>query len=410
MTYDLVLAGGRVVDPASGRDQVADVGIADGEIALVAPELEPHPSAQVIDLRGTVVTPGLIDLHTHLYDGVSALGVNVDAACLAYGVTTSVDAGTAGAITWPGFRRYCIEPAVSRVLAFVNLASIGLILDDEEELAGMRYADREAAIATIEANRDICLGVKVRMSERVLGDLNLEPLLMALDIAETTGTRVMVHITRSKLPVREILRLLRPGDIVTHILHGHPKTIVEKGELIPEVGEAQARGVVMDIGHGWGSFSLATAEIAFRSGFRPTTISTDLHAFSRQGPAYDLPTTLSKFMSLGMPLPDVVAAASISAAKAIGHEELGSLAAGSPADLAAFALKEGDVSFEDCHGVTWTGYQKLEPVVTVIGGKVVAKTAPGHGGQGGGEEDGDGIESARSAHHGRRTRYRPSDS
>jgi dihydroorotase len=371
VAYDLVLAGGRVVDPASRHDGIADIGVADGLIVDIAPELDRGGARQVIDVTGAVVTPGLIDLHTHLFHRVSTLGVDVDEACLPYGVTTSVDAGTSGAITFPGFRKYCVEPAVARSLAFLNIASIGLILDDQEELAGMRYADREAAIATIEANRDICLGVKVRMSKKVLGDLTLEPLLMALDIAETTGTRVMVHITRSKLPVRDILRLLRSGDIVTHVLHGHPNTVIEDGALIPEVAEAQARGVIMDIGHGWGSFSRATSDIAFAAGFRPNTISTDLHTFSRMGPAFDLPTTLSKFMSLGMTLAEVIAAGSMNAASAIGREDLGSISPGCRADIAAYRLNAGSFRFEDCHGVSWLGDQMLTPMLTVLGGKPI---------------------------------------
>ena len=377
-TYDLLIQGGLVIDPAQGLHARRDVAVAAGRVAAVAEALPPERARRVVDVGGCIVTPGLIDLHTHLYRGVSTLGVDVDRACLPGGVTTSVDAGTAGAITFPGLRDYCLRPARSRAYAYVNLAAIGLILDDGHELDELRYADADSLAETIQANRDLCLGIKVRVGEEHVGSFGYAALDRALAVAERIGCGVMVHITRPGVPLDGVFDRLRPGDVITHLLHGKGETIVRDGRVLASVRRARERGVGMDVGHGMGSFAFATARAALADGFAPLTISTDLHAFNVNGPVYDLATTLSKFLALGMSLDAVVAAATSNAARSIGkQDELGSLAVGRAADVAVFALREGEVVLVDALGETLRAEQRLEPLLTVLGGAVVASRLEG---------------------------------
>ena len=376
--YDLLIRGGVVVDPAQGIHGPRDVALAGGVVAAVAEAIPPERARRVVDVGGRIVTPGLIDLHTHLFDRVSALGIDVDRTCLARGVTTSVDAGTAGSITFPGFRDYCIRPARSRVYAFVNLASIGLILDDGYELDGLRYADADSLAATIEANRDICLGIKVRVGTEHVGNYGFQALDRTLEVAERIGTRVMVHITRPGVPLSEVFDRLRPGDIITHLLHGKGETVVRDGKVIPALWRATERGVTADVGHGMGSFAFATARAALADGFRPTTISTDLHAFSIDGPCFDLATTMTKMLHLGMTLDEVVAATTVNAARALGkQDQIGSLRPGLAADLAVFDLRAGEFSLVDCEQETLVADQALVSRLTVLGGEIVASDLEG---------------------------------
>jgi len=375
--FDLVVAGGILVDPGRRVHERLDVGIRDGRIASVGPNLSRGPRTGVLDAGGRLVTPGLIDLHTHLFDGVSQLGVPVDATCLPAGVTTAVDAGTAGEIAFDAFRERWLRPATTQTFAFVNLSSIGLPVDDGLEYGetALRYVDVDRIVETIRAHADVCLGIKVRIATnqaRVGGDALLS---LALEAADRSGGRLMVHITEPGIPLDRVFDRLRPGDIVTHLFHGRAETVIGgDGRVLASLRRARERGVRTDIGHGGGSFAFATARAALADGFAPDTISTDLHAFSLRGTMRDLPRTMTKFLALGMSLDDVVAATTVEAARSIGRPEVtGTLAVGDPADLAVLELVDGPVLLEDTRGVQIKAEQELRAWATVRAGAIVAR-------------------------------------
>ena len=380
---DLVIAGGRVLDPGQGLDGALEVGIRGSRIAAVAPALPRAPGTHVLDAGGRLVLPGLIDLHAHLFHGISALGVDPDTTCLPNGVTTAVDAGTAGHIGLEAFRRRWMEPAATRVRAFVNLSSLGLVEDDGFELGEreLRHVDLDRLVGVLRDHADVCLGVKVRLATNQTAPPRLDrPLTLALEATERTGTRLMVHITEPGLPLDSIFDRLRPGDIVTHLFHGRAETIVgADGRVLASAKRARARGVRMDIGHGGGSFTYRTARAALADGFEPDTISTDLHAFSLVGAMKDLPTTMAKFLALGMPLERVVAAVTVNAARAIEQPDVtGTLAVGDPADVAILEEIRGPVTLADVTGEQLQADRSLRAWRTVRAGTVVAgdSTAP----------------------------------
>jgi dihydroorotase len=371
--YDLLIAGGTVVDPASGLHARRDVAVQNGQIAAVAPSIDAERAHQVVDAAGLVVTPGLVDLHTHLFWGVSHYGVEPDSACLARGVTTAVDAGSAGAQTFPGFRRYVIDVVSTRVLAFENISVIGMITNRVGELEDIRFADPEAAVATAEQHRDVVVGVKVRLGYQMVGERALPALLLAREAAERLALPLMVHIIDLPEPLAEMLPLLRPGDVVTHCFHGEQNGVLDKaGRTLPAVREAAARGILFDVGHGVGSFSFAVARRALADGVLPDTISSDLHAHNIHGPVYDLATTLSKFLHLGLSLDDVVARATVTPARAIGWEgRIGTLGPGATADVALFHLAEGRFPLTDATGETVQAAQALLPRGVLRAGRLI---------------------------------------
>jgi dihydroorotase len=375
---DLIVSGGVVVDPGRGVHERLEVGVRDGRIAAVGRDLPRGASTEILDAAGRLVTPGLIDLHTHLFHGISQLGVDADTTCLPAGVTTAVDAGTAGEIAFDRFARDWLRRSTTRTYAFVNLSSIGLPIDDGLELGDsiLRYIDVPRIVEVIEANRDVCLGVKVRAATYQMRH-GFGPLNASLEATARTGTRLMVHITEPGIALDAVFDRLRPGDIVTHLFHGRRERIVgSDGKVLDSLRRAVARGVRTDIGHGGGSFSFATARVAMADGFRPDTISTDLHPFSMHGAMRDLPTTMSKFLALGMTLDEVVAATTVNVAKSIDRPELsGTLAVGSAADVAVLEEVIGPVVLEDTTGDRITADRELRPWATIRAGRIVARAA-----------------------------------
>jgi dihydroorotase len=373
---DLVVTNGVLVDPGLGVHARLDVGVRGDRIAAVGPNLPRGPDTRQVDAGGRYITPGLIDLHTHLFDGISQLGVSADATCLPAGVTTAVDAGTAGEIAFAAFAERWLRPALTRTFAFINLSSIGLMLDDGLEFgdSAMRYINPDRVVEIIEAHPDVCLGIKVRMARNQsrFGDA---PLTTALEATERTGTRLMVHITEPGLPLDAIFDRLRPGDIVTHLFHGRAQTVVDdSGRVLPSLRHARERGVRMDIGHGGGSFAFAVARAALADGFAPDTISTDLHTFSLAGTMRDLPTTMSKFLALGQSLDDVVRATTVEAARSLGRPEVtGRLGVGDVADIAILEDVLGSVTLEDTKGERITAERQLRPWATIRAGQVVVQ-------------------------------------
>jgi dihydroorotase len=375
--YDLVIRGGDVVDPGSGTVGRFDVAVQGGAIAAVAPEIA-DDAAETIDATGQYVTPGLIDLHTHVYWGATFWGIEADPVCAVTGVTTSVDAGSAGAYNWPAFRRFLIEPSQSRIVAFLNISSIGLV-HNTHELANPAYPDVDLAVGTVEENRDIIIGIKARIDGSTTGTQGTRPLALAREAAERLGLPLMVHIGGGPPPLAEILEFLRPGDILTHCFTGNANKIVagDPAQVRADVHAAREHGVLMDIGHGAGSFNYLTTEAALAEGFLPDVISSDIHQLSIQGPMFDLPTTLSKFLNLGMNIEQVIACATIAPARAIHMDDrIGTLAVGRTADIALFRIEEGDFTFHDISNNARKGTQRLQNTRTIVGGNTLAAQQP----------------------------------
>jgi dihydroorotase len=373
-SMDLVVAGGTVVDPAGGLHARRDVGVVDGRIVAVEPHIPAASARAVLDATGLLVVPGLVDLHVHVYWGVADLSVEADPTCLGRGATTVVDAGSAGANTFPGFRRWVAEASRGRVLAYLNISAMGQVDPFLGELHDLRFADPERAAAVARANPDVIVGFKVRVSEMLAGPNGLAGLDRALEAGRATGLPVMVHIGGTPYDIEEVLERLRPGDIVTHAYTGwRPGGIVtDAGQVVAGAREARARGVRFDVGHGAGSFTWQIAEAALADGFRPDTISSDLHRFNVAGPVHDLATTLSKFMLLGLSVDEVLAMATAAPAAALGRDaELGALSVGAEADITLLRVEEGRFALVDSAGTRREARQRLVPAGVIRAGREV---------------------------------------
>ena len=372
-TFDVVLKGGRVLDPAQGIDAPLDIGTKHGRIAALEADLATDDAWLVLDVADHFVTPGLIDLHTHIYWGGTDLGVLPDHVCLPTGVTTVADAGSAGWANFTGFRHFVMGQARTRTFAFVNISSIGITDMRVGENLNLAYCGVEDAIKTIEANRDVALGVKVRVAEKICGPNGLEPLRRAAEVRDATDTRMMVHISDCEQPVQEILGYLKPGDIITHCFTGRGKLILDQQRrtVLPDVRAAQQNGIAFDVGHGQGSFSFAVARAALEDGFLPDTISTDLHNYSSHFTAQSLPDVMSKFLFLGRDVPDVVTRTTQNAAAAIGRSDsLGHLRVGGTADIAVLRLEAGPYPMRDAEETEHTGREHLAATYTLRAGEV----------------------------------------
>jgi dihydroorotase len=368
MAYDLLLRGARVLDSTQELDDVRDIAIQDGRIAALAAHLD-GSAREEIDLRGKLLTPGWIDIHAHLYPGSTTWGIYADALYLSTGVTTAVDAGSAGWANLQGYLDHVVAPARTQFLAFVHICGIGLTYGPLPELADMRYADPERTAFMIEHFAQHCVGVKVRQGEGQVEGNGVEPLRLAVQAAAWADVPVMVHIGRG-VPLPDVLALLRPRDIVTHCYQGTGDGIIGNDDtLIAEAIEARKQGILFDVGHGGGSFDYGIAERALAQGFTSDVISTDLHAQSWDSPVESLPETASKLLNLGVPLSNVVHQCTTAAAQAIGRDhELGTLKVGTVADLAAFDILEGEFEFSDVRGRVEKGQQKIEAFLTVRSG------------------------------------------
>ena len=367
MPFDLLLTGGRVMDPSRSLRAVADVAVLNGRIAQVGPHLDPTGCTDVREISGKYICPGLIDLHGHWYEG-NLYGID-PLICLNHGVTTAVDAGSTGYSNFPEFRRTAIDHCPTDVLAFVHISFMGLHAHFAEELIDLRYARPLETAAVIAKHPDRAVGVKLRIGS-MTANHGIAALEKALAAATTAAVPVMVHIGRGA-EEQEILRRLRPGDVLTHCFHGRGNGMI--GEtVIPEVREARNRGVVFDVGHGCGSFSWDTARHAFEHYFYPDTLSTDLHRYSVADPlCVTLPQVMSKMMSIGMSLEDVVYKTTAVPARVLRREQdIGTLAPGAQADILVFDLEAGDFSFTDTHLAVRKGDQRIVPNLVIKRGQV----------------------------------------
>ncbi|HXI29014.1 MAG TPA: amidohydrolase/deacetylase family metallohydrolase [Vicinamibacterales bacterium] len=362
--YDLVVKGGRVIDPSQRLDRTADVAVTGGRIAAIGPSIAPDQAGDVLDARGRIVTPGWIDLHVHV--GAPEL---TPGALLRDGVTSMVDGGSAGADNIDALVRVA-EAAPNRVRIFLNVARTGVTTPGE--LLDIAAADVDAAKQAIERHRRWIAGVKVRLSESVAGEHDLEALRRARQVAGPLP--VMLHVGQTHAPMPKILELLNPGDIVTHPYSPPPHSILtDAGRVIPEIAAARRRGVRFDVGNGrTAHITWEMVEKATRDGFWPDTISSDITGPGRTFRVFDLPTVVSKFLMLGMPLTEAIACVTSHAAASVtAFKDLGTLRSGAAADIAVLDLREGRFEFVDNIDGTRTGRQKLVTTAVVMDGKRV---------------------------------------
>jgi len=371
--HDIILTGGRVIDPGQGLDAITDIAFSDGKVAAIGHNLASGGAKVKQDVSGKIVTPGLIDIHAHVYWGATYLGVEPERVARASGTTTFVDAGTAGAGTFAGFRKLIIEPCALRIVAFLNISHAGIYGYGPGfmvgEAAELRLLHPGACVKVARENADIICGVKVRVGSNVSELVGIGALDVAIEAAEELGLPVMVHIGPPPPRRKDILERLRPGDILTHCCRMFPNAATDHGRNVRrEVEDARARGIVFDVGHGRGSFDFDVARAMVDNGFLPDVLSSDVHVQSIGGPAFDVLVTMSKFLSMGVPLSDVVAAATCNPAKAISRPELGSLKLGSPGDAVVLTLNEGKFEYRDSLNAAMIGSKKLEPAGIIVAG------------------------------------------
>ncbi len=375
--YDLLLKNGHVIDGLNHIDGKMDVAITDGKVASVAPDINPALAAKVVDVAGHTVTPGIIDIHVHVYHTREPEGLSImaDSHSFRSGVTTMVDTGTAGAKHFLHFKRTVIDRAKTRVFAYINIVDLGMTGDFEQDI---RTMDPELAASIVLAYPDICVGIKTaHYWTRLPWDAEHPP-WAAVDRAVAAGNicqkPVMVDFW-PRPPERSyeelILQKMRPGDIHTHMYAQQFFILDEQQKLKPFVFEARGRGVIFDVGHGAGSFWFRNAVPAMQQGFGPDSISTDLHTANIHGVVVDMQTTMSKILNIGMPLAEVIYRSTVTPANEIGHPELGNLSVGAVADVAVFKLLSDDFSFVDCGKATLQGDKKLECALTLRAGEIV---------------------------------------
>jgi dihydroorotase len=383
--YDLLIKDGLVVDPFQGLCGKRDIAVSDGRIEAVEQCISSTNVKKVIDAKDMIVVPGLIDLHTHVSYNVIPLSVDPEDACLKRGVTTVVDAGSTGHLNFTPFKKYVIEGSRARIFAMLNIESLGMIEFSDNPPAYTRekwpqlltcldgiftplFVNIEDTVKTIEENHNIIIGIKWAHHH-----------LTGLELARKAADKAKCIIMAENRHTPESLKFLKRGDILTHLYKSTDKNraygglIDENMKISTEYLEAIRRGVIMDVGHGKGSFSWKVAEKAIAEGVKPDTISTDLWTGNVNGPVYDMPTTMSKFLLLGMSLEEVVKASTTKPAEAIGKlGEIGTLKPGACADITVLKLREGKFVYEDILGEKRIGHKKLEPAHVILGGFEVA--------------------------------------
>ncbi len=355
--HDLVLKGGRVIDPAQNIDRVTDVAFADGKVAAIGDGLEGRDTR---DVSGKIVTPGLIDLHTHLYAYHTSIGIEPDPYALKTACTTLVDAGTAGPANFAGYRRHIVEAADVNIVSYINISFAGIFAFSRTVMVGecgdFRLLHAESCLRAIEEHRDLICGVKVRIGMTASNGEGVAPLDIALEVADAAGLPVMCHLDYPPPSRVETLSRLRKGDVLTHCFRPFPGAPSHyDGRVRQEVLEARERGVIFDVGHGGGSFGWKTAEDMVANGFLPDCISSDVHSISQDGPAYDQLVTMSKFLHLGLSETEVIRASTVGPANAVSRPELGSLAVGTEGDASVLSLEDGRFTLTDVKGLDRTG-------------------------------------------------------
>src|SRR5258708_4617792 len=366
MAYDLMLSGGRVIDPAQNLDAKVDVAFAEGRVAAVGPNLARDQAKSVRDVSGRIVTPGLIDLHTHVYWGGTSLGVDPMMLARRSAVVTVADAGSAGPGNVHGFRKHIIEATPVRVLPYINVSFAGIFAYSRALMVGecsdIRLINARECARVAREHKDLIVGVKVRVGGTASFGTGVAPLDIAIEAADELGLPVMAHLDTPPPSPREVLTRLRPGDVLTHCFPPSPNAPVHgDGRMRDEAPAARDRGVVFDIGHCPASPGFPTARPPLAPGSAPDVISSDVHQLSLGGPAFDLLVTMSKFLSLGMSLNTVVRCTTTAAATALRRPDLASLKPGAPADASVLELATGRFEYTDVIGETIIREPRLKP-------------------------------------------------
>jgi len=373
-----LLKGGRLLDPASRRDGSFDVRVREGIVEEMGADL-PSNGATAIDVKGLLVTPGLIDVHLHLMTGLGAFGADPDVFGVGSGVTTVVDAGSAGHSLLTVFRRYVTDNAKTRVLNYINLSTLGSVAGPGYSiLADPRLIDEDKIEQAVEAHREIIVGIKVMATGGALGAEGSKPLARARKLGDHLKLPLLVHIGESwnkeatPVAVADVLKYLRDGDIVTHMFTAHPGGLLDgNGKLWPQVRDAKESGVLMDVGHGLHNLNFDVARKVLDQGLQPDGVSTDGHRGNRAGPVYDLPTTMAKLMALGFSLSQVIEMATANAARLLGRaNDLGSVRIGQTAEISVLKLEEREWQAVDSQKGTIAARQTLVPVYAVRGNTI----------------------------------------
>ncbi|WP_212526152.1 amidohydrolase/deacetylase family metallohydrolase [Actibacterium sp. MT2.3-13A] len=372
--YDLLLKGGRVIDPAQGLDGLYDVAFRDGKVAEVKAGIDPAGARDVRDVSGRIVSPGLIDLHTHVYWGGTSLGVDAETIARRSGTTTFVDAGSAGPGNLAGFRKHVIEPSEPRILAYMNISFPGIFAFSKTvmvgECADLRLLDARECLRVASENLDIIVGMKARVGAKAGGNSGLAPLALAIEVADELGLPVMAHIDNPPPTREEVLSVLRPGDVLTHCFRPFPNAPIHGDCTIrKEIIEARERGIIFDIGHGYGGFGFRSGRAMLAEGIKPDVLSSDVHVICVDGPAYDVLAVMSKFMALGMSLTEVIAATTQNPARALRRDDIGTLKVGAAGDATILTETSGSITHTDAVGETITADSYLEHRGIVIAGK-----------------------------------------
>jgi len=371
---DFVLKGGRLIDPASGKDGIFDIRVRDGKIESIGANLD--AGVMVIDVKDHIVTAGLIDIHLHLMKGLGAFGADPDIFGVGSGVTTVVDAGSAGHTLLNVFRNYIAANAKTRVLNYINLSTLGGVSGPGYSiLADPRLIDEAKIEQAVEANRDIIVGIKIMATGGALGSQGLKPLERARKLGDELKLPLLVHIgeswTKDAAPVHvgDVLKYLRAGDIVTHMFTVHPGGLLDgNGKLWPQVRDAKESGVLMDVGHGLHNLNFDVARKVLDQGLQPDGVSTDGHRGNRAGPVYDLPTTMAKLMALGFSLNQVIEMATANAARLLGRaDELGTLRIGQSAEISVFRIEERQWKAVDSQQGIIPAQHAITPVYAIRG-------------------------------------------
>ena len=373
-TYDLVLSGGNLLDPAQGiNDEPRDIAFKDGKVAAVADHIDPAAATLAMDVSGKLITPGLIDLHGHFYHGGSGTAVHADQTCLGSGVTTGVDAGSAGFLNYGAMRDYVFPAHRTRLLAFLHIGAVGLAAN--RVLGGglhdMRIIDVEQTVQAIKENPGFIFGVKVRMHHDAVARWNAhEAMARAREAATEAGVHLMVHVSGTPIPLPDVLEHLGPGDISTHAFNGLPDNILDNaGKVRPEVRAAVDRGVIMDVAHAGVHCDVEVVKAAMDQGVIPDTISTDVHIAPPGRVVYLMNDLVSKFHALGMTMADAVAASTSRPAEILGLQDcIGSLGVGMEGDAAVWEKRQGRFVWHDMAGHNVDGSIRLDTFATIKGG------------------------------------------
>jgi len=369
---DLLIKGGTVVDPGQNLHTALDVAVKNGKILELSPDIPAARARSIVSAKGKIVTPGLVDAHVHVFEGMGPIPVNADLYCLERGVTTAVDTGSTGYAGIVAFKKYVIRPSATRIYALLDINGFGVMMGLTGEYGNLDWVNSQSTVRAAEENKPEVVGIKCRLSRETTGSNDLEVLKRALEAAKASNLPLMVHLGDSYSPLPEIVGQIRKGDVLTHCFNGRPNGILDaNGKLRPEVKEARERGVLFDVGHGSNSFDFDVAEKCLQQNLSPDTISSDIATTSINGPNYDLITTTSKFLALGLNLDQVIERVTVRPTRMFNFgTELGTLRPGTGADISILQVREGTFLFMDTDGKRRTGRQKLQSVAAVRAGRL----------------------------------------